>query len=102
MLCVPHLGATENWNIEQLPYKDPTNASNAGSTPNAIRATNLSTSSLKEVLVGPAKSAAQILHTRSRFHQLLVSAVYAAFFLSPLFKCENAVQLRGFSVIAKL
>ena len=46
MLCVPHLGATENWTIEQLPYKDRTNASNAGSTPNAIRATNLSTSKL--------------------------------------------------------
>ena len=33
MLCVPHLGATENWTIEQLPYKDRTNASNAGSNP---------------------------------------------------------------------
>src|ERR1700738_5148050 len=53
MLCVPHLGATENWTIEQLPYKDRTNASNAGSTPNAIRATNLSTSNLSS----PQKSA---------------------------------------------
>jgi hypothetical protein len=38
----------------------------------------------------------------SRLHQWLVSAVYAAFLLAPLFKFENAVQLRDFPLRAKL